>query len=583
MKKHLSKKSFWQSLLSVAVLGIIFLLAVGTIDNEPIVDMEWLGGDEWRITTYYDDKENKVTTCTGERDGYGRWKGPLSRVVKSEKIEYTEEVNMVDGKRHGKSKTTYKGGLVLNLCYNMGYMIDCKKSAHISTADISAFQVLRNKYPWFLYSLNAFGFEDVYVEPYMDTLETLLYTSEFEPIDFDEYYEDVIDSLSETPYDSIITLNLTFSFVQGKDEVKNDELRMAAIDRYRSDGKTTYNIVKTTYPGYLLSFNEEGVTDQDFEGFCQDLDSLMIGDEALYGPLDLEDPFFLDSVDTRLFRAIINLMETEESSSAALKSMKRRALFYDMHDFNSLYREINSLLFQSVSDSTTQAVAEVVLYSIFEQFDQGDIIKRAVREAYFTNKGVINVPTATTEFEGNNSATSVTVQGYIIEDGGAAVSSRGISWAAFYNPTTNDNSETSGSGIGAFSVTLDGLTEGTTYYARTFATNSAGTAYGNCIQFTATGAVGTNDHEIFTRDFNVYPNPASALATFSFIVGSSENMELSIINLKGQVIYQNDLGSLPQGENKIELDLSGLPNGMYSCQLTSNGTIKGSRKLLIAH
>ena len=116
-----------------------------------------------------------------------------------------------------------------------------------------------------------------------------------------------------------------------------------------------------------------------------------------------------------------------------------------------------------------------------------------------------------------------------------------------------------------------------------FATNSAGTAYGNCIQFTATGAVGIIDHEIFTRDFNVYPNPASGTTTFSFNAESSENIVLTIINLKGQVIYQNDLGSLPQGENKIELNLSGLPNGMYSCQLTSNGTIKGTRKLLIAH
>ena len=170
----------------------------------------------------------------------------------------------------------------------------------------------------------------------------------------------------------------------------------------------------------------------------------------------------------------------------------------------------------------------------------------------------------------------------MIEDGGATVTSRGIAWASFYNPTTNDNSESSGTGTGSFAVTLDGLTEGASYYARTYATNSAGTAYGNCIRFTASGAVSINDHEIFIRNFNVYPNPASALTTFSFQVESSESMVLTIVNLKGQVVYHNDLGSMPHGGYKIKLDLSDFQNGVYNCLLTSNGTTKVTRKLVIA-
>ena len=199
------------------------------------------------------------------------------------------------------------------------------------------------------------------------------------------------------------------------------------------------------------------------------------------------------------------------------------------------------------------------------------------------NTGVVSIPTVTTEFSGNNSATSVTLNGYVLEDGGAAVSSRGIAWATFYNPTTDDHTETSGTGTGSFAVTLDGLTEGETYYARTYAINSAGTAYGNCISFIAQSTVGIIENVPFDRDFNIYPNPASAITTFSFLVESSENMVLTIVNLKGQVAYHHDLGSLPQGKNQIEVDLSDIPGGIYNCQLTNNGTLKVTRKLVIVH
>lgn len=287
-----------------------------------------------------------------------------------------------------------------------------------------------------------------------------------------------------------------------------------------------------------------------------------------YGPLDLEDPFFIDSVDTRMFRALSSILESAESSKSAIRSLKSTSVTSVNIDIRSTWNEVNSMLMSSLSDSSSVVVAEVVLYFMILQLDQGDIIKRSVRDAYFTSKGVISVPTVTTEFFGDNSATSVTLNGYVLEDGGAAVTSRGIAWAPFYNPTTNDPTENSGTGTGKFSVTLTGLTEGATYYARTFATNSTGTAYGNCISFTAQSTVGIEENILFDRNFNIYPNPASSITTFSFQIESTESMVLTIVDLKGQVVYQHDPGNLPRGENQIELDLSGLPGGIYSCQLT---------------
>jgi len=579
MKKHSGKRSLWSTLLSVLVLGIIILLAVGTSrDDYPTLITDYLGSERYSETRYHDKVD---INFLGNRDTYGRWQGMvrITHAALNNRDCFIEEVIMVNGKRWGLSKITREDGSVEYIKYKKDIKIDeTEKSAHISMVDISAFQVLSNKYPWFLYSLNAFVFEHEYIEAYMDTLETLLGTYEFEDIDFNDFYQNVIDDLEWTVYDSVIDVNSEISFFQGLEELKNAELRLAVIDRYRTDGKSTYNIVKTTYPGYLRSINDAGVSDQDFEGFCQDLDSLMTG----YGSLDLEDPFFNDSVDARIFRALEYIYETGESSSKAMPSLKSTANFNNSNDFKGIYSDLNSILKQIFLKSSPSDVLEVVGNLMLQHYNQGDIIKGAVREAYFIKKGVILVPIVTTEFSGNNSATSVTLNGYVLEDGGAVVSSRGIAWATFHNPTTNDNTESSGTGTGSFAVKLDGLTEGTTYYARTYATNSVGTAYGNCIYFTAGSSVGIDDNTEFTRNFIVYPNPASELTTFSFHVESSESVVLTIVDLKGQVVDQNDLGILPLGENRIELDLSGLKDGMYSCQLTNNGTIKGTRKLLIA-
>ncbi len=47
--------------------------------------------------------------------------------------------------------------------------------------------------------------------------------------------------------------------------------------------------------------------------------------------------------------------------------------------------------------------------------------------------------------------------------------------------------------------------------------------------------------------------------------------------MKGQQVFYRDLGMQPRGENQITLDLTGLQNGLYNCQLT-NGTDHVIRK-----
>lgn len=85
--------------------------------------------------------------------------------------------------------------------------------------------------------------------------------------------------------------------------------------------------------------------------------------------------------------------------------------------------------------------------------------------------------------------------GVISDDGGAEVTARGFCWDTITNPTIQDDFKPAGTGPGTFSATIDNLQPNTQYYARAYAENTVGIAYGNEIVFvtnTAPPAVTTN-------------------------------------------------------------------------------------------
>lgn len=93
-------------------------------------------------------------------------------------------------------------------------------------------------------------------------------------------------------------------------------------------------------------------------------------------------------------------------------------------------------------------------------------------------------PVLTTSDVTGITSTSAICGGAIPNDGGAAVTSRGICWSMNQNPTTVDNNTSDGTGSGSFTSSLSGLTPGTTYYIRAYANNNVGTAYGNQVTLT---------------------------------------------------------------------------------------------------
>lgn len=93
------------------------------------------------------------------------------------------------------------------------------------------------------------------------------------------------------------------------------------------------------------------------------------------------------------------------------------------------------------------------------------------------------VATIATSSVSSIAQTSAVAGGSVTDDGGAAITARGVCWSTSANPTIVNDKTVDGSGMGNFTSSLKGLTGNTTYYLRAYATNIAGTAYGQSVSF----------------------------------------------------------------------------------------------------
>ncbi|MBE0674256.1 MAG: fibrobacter succinogenes major paralogous domain-containing protein [Bacteroidales bacterium] len=101
----------------------------------------------------------------------------------------------------------------------------------------------------------------------------------------------------------------------------------------------------------------------------------------------------------------------------------------------------------------------------------------------FTTGAIVLATLSTTAVTSITETTAVS-GGNITSDGGGTVTAKGVCWSSTsQTPTTADSKTTDGSGTGAFTSNIAGLSPGTDYYVRAYATNSAGTSYGNMVNF----------------------------------------------------------------------------------------------------
>ena len=85
------------------------------------------------------------------------------------------------------------------------------------------------------------------------------------------------------------------------------------------------------------------------------------------------------------------------------------------------------------------------------------------------------LPIVTTAYVSEITQTTALATGTVTDDGGAEITDMGVCWSTSSNPTVSSSKAHNGY--------ITGLTANTTYYLRAYATNSAGTSYGNEVTF----------------------------------------------------------------------------------------------------
>jgi len=139
--------------------------------------------------------------------------------------------------------------------------------------------------------------------------------------------------------------------------------------------------------------------------------------------------------------------------------------------------------------------------------------------------------------------TTVRTGGIISSDGGSPVTKRGIVWSLTTGPTITSPWRTlDGEGIGDYSSIITGLEDGLTYYIRAYATNSAGTAYGNEITLTKPQCLDNGNLCVG----GVYLNQGVPEGIIAYFLQPGEAGYDALVP-HGLLISNNDLGFLEWG------------------------------------
>ena len=158
--------------------------------------------------------------------------------------------------------------------------------------------------------------------------------------------------------------------------------------------------------------------------------------------------------------------------------------FYFGTDSTAMTTKVQATLATPFSH-TFDSLTEATTYYYMAYAKNGENEYTGMVESFTTNSSIV-APTVTTIASTNVETTTATVGGNITNNGGGNISAYGISYSTTDGFEGADGTQVTGSDLneGAFVVNLSNLTSKTTYYARAFATNEAGTAYGDQVSFT---------------------------------------------------------------------------------------------------
>ena len=181
----------------------------------------------------------------------------------------------------------------------------------------------------------------------------------------------------------------------------------------------------------------------------------------------------------------VNAINAAHSDTANYSNNSTNAInatYADTADYNKLLNKpagINKgdILYWETNDNT---------WHIVPAGNSGEVLTMGSNNVPHWSAGVTQfaLPTVTTVAVNNINDSSATCDGSITADGGFPVIAYGVCWSTAKNPTLNNSHTFDGSGVQNWSSVISGLSPAVTYYARAYATNGLGTAYGDTIGFT---------------------------------------------------------------------------------------------------
>jgi hypothetical protein len=135
--------------------------------------------------------------------------------------------------------------------------------------------------------------------------------------------------------------------------------------------------------------------------------------------------------------------------------------------------------------------------------------------------------------------------GTITNSGNSIITAQGICWGTTPAPTILGSKTTESLVANTFTSTLTGLSAGTTYYVRAYATNEVGTAYGNEISFSTNFITAT----LFAiKDAAIFNNQSGNAVNGNYGAGGSELLQVGFASPTGiyaRSLIQFDLSSIP--------------------------------------
>ena len=183
------------------------------------------------------------------------------------------------------------------------------------------------------------------------------------------------------------------------------------------------------------------------------------------------------------------------------------------------------------------------------------------------NPTVVNpaiLPVLTTIGAFNVTGNTASSGGIITADGGSPITARGVVWSTNQNPTIADAKTVDGIGIGSFVSSITSLISGTTYYVRSYATNTNGTSYGNQVTFSFSTPPNLPLLTTTAISNNVYPRVTSG--------GNITSDGGSPITARGVVWSETSNPTLPTTKKTID----GTGTGSFISEIANLLTVPGS-------